>query len=109
MIENVSYIDNVNPPFLFPKVGIKTRTIRDLTYLGLLCGPESEEDGEVLGEVPAEGLSEGQEEVAAGPDQPGVAAAPADAVEGGRRRLEVTVLAHGEGVDGACTYAHECF
>ena len=72
-----------------------------MTYLRLLGGPEREEDGEVLWEVPAERLSEGEEEVAPWADEPRVAAAAVDAVEGRRRGLEVPVLAHGERVDGA--------
>ena len=62
--------------------------------LRLLCGPEGEEDGKVRRELPGEGLSEGQQEVGAGADEPGVLAAAAHPLEGRRRRLEVPRLRH---------------
>jgi len=62
---------------------------------------QGEEDDEVLREVTAEGLLEGQQEVRAGlADGPGVRRAPAQAREGRGRGLEVALLTRGQGVDG---------
>ena len=68
------------------------------THLRFLGGPEGEEDGKVRRELPGEGLSEGQQEVGAGADEPGVLAAAPHPLEGRRRRLEVPRLGHGQRV-----------
>ena len=68
--------------------------LNSLTHLRFLHGPDCEEDGKVRRELPGEGLSEGQQEVGAGADEPGVLAAAAHPLEGRRRRLEVPRLRH---------------
>ena len=69
------------------------------SYLRLLRGAQCEEHGEVVREIPPEGLPEGEEEVRARPDEPGVLATAGDPVERGRRGLEVALLFHRQGVD----------
>ncbi len=76
-------------------------------HLGVLRGAQREEDGKVPGKVPPEGLSEGQEEVGARPNGPGVPGAPGHPAERRRRRLEVAILPDGQGVRRGCREVEE--
>ena len=76
--------------------------VHSLTHLRFLRRPEREQNGEVLWEVPGEGLAVRQQEVGAGPDEPRVLPAAPHALKGRGRRLEVPLLRHGQRVHRAC-------
>ena len=79
-----------------------------LTHLRLLRRPEREQNGEVLWELPGEGLAVRQQEVRTGPDEPRVLPAAPHALKGRGRRLEVPLLRHGQRVHRTCNEERRC-